>query len=320
MLTIIMLAGVLFLPAAAQTLEANTADRQSDITLPSLGEHKFIPSNMLRMPFISTNIRSTLGFGQTADLVIPIPDIGGREIPGIEGDLFYAVLEFHYMQKVKSWLGFWVRLNTLGRLSTETSTLISEGINTSISFELGWMFKLWKNESMMLSGSVGLWNNAYTDINLINFIQKIIDNGGLTPDNKLIDNVPVVRGLGGLHYAWAISDMTGINVMMEIGYGEAFVRSKEDDWSSNLGIAIDLDLNPRLEVPIGFSLAYWQSAGLLNSLKNTTIPRSFSIILAYTGEQKFSLQLQSGYAWYKPDGYENNIKFINSNLTMRYYF
>src|SRR5262245_26922389 len=194
---------------------------EETIKLAHLGKHTFVPSVYVPGPFIQTYIRNSLGYAQSVELTTPPIEIGGETVSGLKGDLLFAVLEFEYQHAVKEWLAVNVQIQGLSRLGTETQSLLFQGVTAAAGFKLGWMFKLWRNDRMLLSGTINLMNHSFTTINIAQYIENIIAAGGLDPDNKLVNATPSARGGGGLRWAYGVSQLVGLTFSVEGSYGES---------------------------------------------------------------------------------------------------
>jgi len=316
MLMIASLAAQEASPGNNQPREAGqVADR-----MPKLQEHVFVPSDFIKDPFIKTYIRNSLGLASSMNYDFPAITIGNREVTGVQGGLMFTLLDFEYQHAVKEWLAVGGKVQVLGRFGTETPSLLAQGITAGYGFELHWLFKLWQNEKMMLSGSLNLWNNSFTGINLHDFISRIIEDGGLEPDNKLVRNTPSVRGGGGLRYAYGLSDLAGLKLYFESGYGESILRRAESQWFCEFGGALSLNIKNRTNVPLGFLLGYQQNSFPLLGDGVSDDIRNIVLRVSYTGARDFSIGLEGFYQITKPEGFEESIKSTGTLISMRYYF
>ena len=186
----------------------NVNPKSNYTVIPVLGEHKFMPNSIVKDPFIKTYIRNSVGIGQALDLDIPIVEIGENQVLGLRGDLMFASLDFEYQHSVKDWLAVWGRFNILARIGNDTQALLSQGITAVTGFEFGWVFKLMKKDNTMLSLSFNIENGSATIINLLEYINKIIDDD-YSYNNSLVNNVQSLRGGSGLRFAWSVSKLFG---------------------------------------------------------------------------------------------------------------
>src|SRR5574341_439030 len=248
----------------AQSSPADSSMKQegSNVTvkLPQLGRHTFVPSDYVPGPFIQTYIRNALGYAQSVELTAPPITIGGETVGGLKGDLIFASLEFEYQHAVKEWLAVSAQMHALSRLGTETQTLLFQGVTAAVGFKLGWLFRLWRNDRMLLSGTMNVMNNSFTTINLAQYIEGIIEAGGLTLDNKLVNATPSVRGGGGLRWAYGVSQLVGLTFSVECSYGESMTLRAGNQWYLDLGGAASLDLYAKHGVPLGFVIGFRQAS------------------------------------------------------------
>jgi hypothetical protein len=310
------LAGMMSVPLGAT---AQTGDEGPDRKRPLLGEHRFITNEATRDPFSRTQISQTLGIGRALDVeFLPAFEVGGDTIDAISGDLLFAVLNFEYQHAVKDWLGVYVSVDMVGRLGTDVGALLSSGATVLSGFELGWLIKLVESDKVALSATANLWNNSFTGINLLDWVDGIIEDEPV----DLVRSVPSVRGGGGLRFAWAASDLVGVLATTELGLGESVARRGEDQVSFKLGGAVDFDLYARTSVPIGFAVGF----DLTNSPRegsDLTDTRTGGFLrLAYTGRDDFLLALDTGLSRLSTveDATEDDVSTGSIVLNMRYYF
>lgn len=281
---------LILLLAATNVSMAQSAnqDTNSEITLPVLNNHKFIVNNHVRSPFIKTYFNNTLGVGTALDLQVPILDINGEPAIGLRGNLYFIGINFEYQYAVNDWLAVFTNFGIVSRIGDGAQAILAQGINATNTFELGWLMRVFETDRSLLSASVNLWNNSGTVINIYDYLKRIIDEGGISPDNELIISRNFVQLGVGLRYAWAINDLFGLNALGEFAYGESVDRRNEREIFYNLAISSDFDLMKISNVPIGFSLGLKLSSFLSGS--DTSIKGNISSIFlktAYTGEDDF---------------------------------
>jgi hypothetical protein len=279
-----------------------------------------VPSDYVPGPFIQTYIRNALGYAQSVELTAPAITIGGETVGGLKGDLLFAALEFEYQHAVKEWLAVDVQVQALSRLGTETQSLLFQGVTAAAGYKLGWLFRLWRNDRMMLSGTANVMNNSFTTINLAQYIENIIAAGGLTPENKLVNATPSLRGGGGLRWAYGVSQLVGLTLSVEGSYGESMTLRAGNQWYLDLGGAASLDLNAKHGIPLGFVIGFRQAsvAELGGDLDDKA--RNGILRISYTGEKEFSVGLESYFQSARPSNLEEPVQSMGTVVTMRYYF
>jgi len=291
---------ILYVVISSSIISANLIHAQEngfklnkdEISLPVLDNHKFVVNPFTRSPFIKTYFHNSLGFGQALDLQVPIIDINGDPVVGLRGNLYFITLDFEYQYAVNDWLAVWMNFGMLSRIGDGVQTMLAQGINATTSLELGWMFRLIETKKTLLSGTINLWNSSGTIINIYDFIQRIIDEGGLSPDNRMIISRNFLQLGGGFRFAWAASDLIGINLLTEFAYGESVDRRNENELYYNFAGSLDLDLNREIEVPIGFAFGMRVNsfiAGSDTSIKNKVGAMFLKIV--YTGQDDFLIGL-----------------------------
>ena len=288
--------------------------------LPHLSQHTFVPSIYVPGPFIQTYIRNSLGYAQSVELTTPPIVIGGEEVGGLEGDLLFAVLEFEYQHAIKKWLAVNVQVQGLSRLGTEAQSLLFQGVTAAAGFKLGWMFQLWRNERMLLAGTMNVRNNSFTTINLAQYVENIIAAGGLAPENKLVNATPSVRGGGGLRWAYGLSQLTGLTAFMEGSYGESMTLREGNRWYLDFGAAASLNLYAKHGIPLGFVIGFRQASVAVWGGDLDDQARNGILRIAFTGRNDFSLGLESYFQSARLSRLEKPVRSTGSVLTMRYFF
>lgn len=283
-----------------------------------LNGHTFITNSMITDPFINTRFSLITGVGSTSNYDIPLV-INGKEITGLFGQLTYGTFDVRYQQKITSWLGFSLLVNVLGRLGSQKISFVSEGVNFNTNFNLGWTIKIAKSKKFMTSAVLNLTNTSTTAFNLEKFIQKVIENGGITPDNKVVKLTNITLGSAGLKAAYAFSKTFGCIGKLNIGYGESLNSDKQTYLEG--GISFDADLNPSLSVPVGFCLGYiWNNYNQNDiSLKD---PQNILFRINYTGKNDLDLglEMQTQFFTFMSFGKEISSEVIYLKFGITYFF
>ncbi len=318
---LLFLSTILFLvtPIMAQTGSATDMSSES-IKLPVLNNHRFVVNPYSKSPFIKTYFRNSLGAGAALDLKVPIFIVDGDPLIGLRGNLTFLTIEFEYQYAVNNWLAVFGNVGMLGRFGTGVQALVAQGVNATYGFELGWMFKLLETENVMLSATANLWNQSGTVLNLYNFIQDIIDNGGLEPDNQLVYSKDYIQGGGGLRVAWAPSELIGVNGLTEFLFGEA-LDQKGTDIFYNIAGSIDIDLNKVWSVPIGFALGATINT-FLSSNDSSVDENTTSVFLrtSYTGRNDILISLDLTWNKMPISQPKQTLNGGTSIISVEYYF
>jgi hypothetical protein len=315
------LLAVLFTPSAfSQGSSPGTLSAVSILRLGILGRHEFVPTSYIKDPFVRTYLRTGLGFGMTPELVVPLVTVGDTSLLGLNGSLLYALLDVEYQQEIRDWLAVRGRVQVIGRMADETPALISQGVTLLSSFDLGWLFRLHQSDGYLLSGSLSVTNSDMTDVYLQRFVDGIIENGRIIPGNRLVQTTPTLRGKAGLHGAYAVSDLVGLSVVGDLGYGESADRSSPDDWSYSIAAAADFNLHSQNGPPVGFVIGVQTRSNPMGTIGGHGTALTFFGRIGYTGSQEFSLGLDLGYELMPVRGLEERAGFISALIDTRLYF
>ncbi|MCU0373118.1 MAG: hypothetical protein MUE56_07735, partial [Ignavibacteria bacterium] len=217
-----------------------------------LDGHTFLNNTNIGLPFTGTYYKTVLGAGQTLNLDVPDVYVNNTKVLNLSGDLIYTALNFTYQQQIRDWLAFNGIININAQVATETGALIAQGINLSSSFNFSWKARVYENRKMSLSSSLYLSRISYYVVDIMGFARKLIDSGGFTRDNKIINSVPLVRGGMKLNYAYAINKTFGGVASLSLDYGESAYRDEANVWNYSYGFGIDANLLPKQNVPLGF--------------------------------------------------------------------
>ena len=309
---LILFTGILINPAHTQNPATN-------ITVPHLGGHQFMPSNYVRDPFIKTYVRNSLGIGKALDVKIPLVVIDGNELIALTGDILFLNLDFEYHQRVKDWLGVWGRFKVLGRLGSNTTALLSEGVTAVSGFDLGWLIKLHQTKNTQLSGSLGLTNSQSTIVNILDFINGIID-GDFSSNNKLVNNIPALRGELGLRYAWALNDLFGTYLLGELSYGQSSVERNAGKFYYGLGGVLDFDLSTRTVFPFGVAVGALHNSLPRSGEKTKKSSQSIFVRIGYNAQTDFIISLETSMDFLPLSDTDKTLQAGLTTINLRYYF
>jgi len=284
--------------------------------IPSLNGHIFQTSSNLRSSFIATSLQAKMGAGITSKLKIPGIMIGDNEIFAFEGQILFVDLGVQYQQKFNSWLAFYATFNMAGRLGTDMSTIVADGVNTITGGEIGWLFRIKQTKKLNLSGTASIFNLTGNFINVSQYFQEIIDGN---PYPSVVKKVPAMSAALGLRGAYAFNPTFGLQMQFDYAYGESFNRGKTKGYFSG-GIIGDIDFNPKYNVPIGFGIGYTISSAPEVVMNEGGASNLFLAKIGYTGARDFDIGIQYTY-------YDVEIKSIDDTpfiskvlLLLKFYF
>ena len=303
---------VMVVLTATPVLAQEETERQ---LVPRLGPHKFTPTWTIPGPFVRTYVRNTLGMGKAYNLQYPLIEIDGETILGLEGDLLFAILDFEYQHAIKDWIAVRARVRVTGRLGNDVQSLISSGITAATGFEFGWLLKLLKNETTMLSATAELSNRNFTIVDIQRWVEGIIQ-GVPVP---LVRDTPSTRAGLGARFAWGISQPFGLIVDGTVGYGEAVAREAKNEVYGRGGTSLSFDLGAVSSVRLGF----------VGGISYDSFPEGgeeirggiwgFLLRIAYNGRDDFIIALDSSVESIDFEQ-QSQVKFGSTMINLRYYF
>jgi hypothetical protein len=307
-------------PGSSCNADSDSGERfiyTGEPSMPMLGKTLVIPTKFMPDPFINTSAQVSLGYGKSSGIETPILEIGGETILGLEGDLLFALLIFDYRYAVQDWLGVWIEIRAAARLGNELQSILAQGVNAYTGFSLGWLFRLKQTDRYLLSTSLMVSNGSTTIVDILGFVEDIIDGAG---HYSIVRTVPTLGTIGDLRYAYAANDYISLQVRGSAAYAESIERDKGNDWYYSIAGTVGFDLMPRVRVPLGTVLGF----------KHNTIPeggedivgdsQSFLLNLSYTGRPDFSIGLDIEYHLITVKSLKDKVKYTSAVITMQYFF
>lgn len=287
-----------------------------DSGFPSLGDHVFVPVMSITEPFLVTYVQSTVDLGWTlnseASLAIP-PD--SVLISGIETDQLFAGLGFQYQQKVKDWLVIRMGLDVVGRLGVDSSSLLADGVTAALGYDIGWMMRIYRSNSLLVSGSLGLGTSNSSFINLLRWSQAVIAG-----ENALLfSSATSLAGYGGLHAAWGIDRRFGLLGSLYANYGESFDGSGDNSWHSDVRLALSYDIRQDLDIPLGLALTGGRVENDVNA-DSEAGTWFWNLRFAIQGRTDFTIGLDFGIYYFDVDTQSDRLQASRMAIDMRYYY
>jgi hypothetical protein len=296
----------------------DTIPKQTISAKKELYGHAFITNSLIEDPFVNTSFRLSAGVGTSSNYDVPLT-IRGKEINGVFGQLTYGSFNVNYRQQIKDWLAFTFGAVVKGQLGSQRISMITEGIDIGSSFNFGWIFRVHESKKFMFSSSLIISSQSVTIFNLSDFVEKVIENGEITPDNKLVKTVNVTAGMLGIRTAYAFNRTFGCIAKLNGGYGES-VNSKNKGYF-DAGISVDADLAPKFNVPLGFSLGYdWNNFS--NTDVDITNPQNIIFQINYTGKKDFDLGIEMNAQFFTLNRFDQviNLEVLFIKAGIAYYF
>lgn len=308
---------ILILSIASIHLIAQDEISTNKSKLPTLNGHSFPSMLNIKSSFITTSLRADIGLGMTSVIRIPGLKIGDREILAFEGQILFINADISYKQRFKDWLALYFSLKVAGRLGTDMSTILADGVNTIGGGEIGWLIRIMQSNKLNLSSRVYIQNYGGNFINVSKYFEDLIND---VPNPRVYRKIPAMSVGAGILGAYAISRVFGLQFHGQIAYGESFKREESAQVYASLGFMGDVDFNPVHEVPIGFGLGYALSSAPDVLMLEGGHANIFMGKIAYTGAQDFEIGL--AYTFYKLslESSDSDPSLSNLVLGLQFYF
>jgi hypothetical protein len=287
--------------------------------IPQLAGHTFMPTTLSTSPFIRTQILNATGVGGAPKIELDPIIIGDTEIPVNTGDMIFVVVSFAYRHAIKTWLGLNARLDVSARIGKKKDGFLAQGVTSIQGFNIGWLVKLKKTRSTMLSGTLGIWNAETRFINIVDFLEEIIETG-IDADAKITRKFTSLRGGAGLAFAWGISPLVGLNAFAQAGYGESIDARNKNEWFLKLNSTVDFDLAKKTAIPLHIGVGYGfdtfsEFGDDISENLNTILFR-----IGYLHADAFSIGLESSTARLPLRKENRTLSLSTVVINLRYYF
>ncbi len=253
-----------------------------------LNGHVFTSINSSNSAFISTFLNAELGLGNTGSLELPGLSIGDYDLLSFAGSVTFATTHIDYSQKINDWLALRLSTSLGGRVGSNMSTILIDGLNTFSGGSIGWDFRFVRKQKFQMTGSVFVKNIDGSFIDIAGYIKDIVNDN---PFPQAIRNIPVVTAGVAAQGAYAFNKAYGLQFGADISYGESFTRNEQSFYSA-MYISGDLDLMPRKNIPLGFAAGYKLSSDPEDTYLEFIYTSIYSGKIAYTGSSDFDLGLQ----------------------------
>jgi len=300
-----LIAVMLAVPAAAE-----------ESKIPRLDEHQFVPVPALTEPFMTTYLQFALGLGGTVNAEQPLfSPIDSTLIGSVGSNQFLTGIRFRYQQGVTDWLVVFLRMNVIGRLGTDTSSLLHDGITGALGYEVGWMMRVYRSESVLVSGSVSLTSASGTFVNVSDWYEA--QKAG--EDADLVRPRTSLTGSGGAHAAWGINRRFGLLGSLYASYGESFDGTGDNAWYSDIRFALSYDGAQDLDIPLGVALTVGRTENNVNASSDTPT-WIWNLRLAATGQSDFTAGVSLQSAYFDSSSQDDQVQSLEVRLDMRYFY
>jgi len=282
----------------------------------SAGDHIFTPISYSALPSTNTYINTTAALGQTINLFHSITINEDLGVIGLSGEVAFVDLYFAYQQRIRDWLAAYIQLGMSARLGTELQSILVQGFNTITHFTIGWQFKILEGDKFAFAAVAELQNNEGSFINVLGFVQDIINDH---PNPKIKESVPVLTLGSGLRFAYGFNEFIGMNATTDFSYGETYIRGV-NGLAFTAGAGVDLDFYPKYSVPVGFIFHYNISSQPEFVYVKGKSAHIWKMKLAYTKASDFSLGLEYAIMKVPLRNVKNDPIVYTFALASRFYF
>ena len=284
--------------------------------IPRLDEHQFVPVPAITEPFMTTYLQMGLGLGGTVNAEQPLySPVDSTLIGNVDSNQFLTGIRFKYQRSVKNWLVVRFRLNVIGRLGTDTSSLLNDGITGALGYELGWMMRVYRSRSVLVSGSVSLTSANATFISVSDWFEAQMAG----EDADLVRPRTSLTGSGGAHAAWGINRRFGLLGSLNLGYGESFDGSGDNDWRSEVRFALSYHGSRDLNIPLGLALTAGRTENSFNA-DSDTATWFWNLRLAGIGRSDFTAGVALQSAYFDSPTQSDRVQHLEVRLDMRYFY
>jgi len=295
---------------------SQTTNSSSDKKIPVLYGHTFPSMGSYRSSFITTSLQASLGYGVTSPIRIPGVQIGDYTIGAFEGQILFFNMDVQYQQRFTPWLALFVSSRMAGRIGTEVTTIMVDGVNTLRGGSIGWLVRVLHKEKFNLAGSIYLNNVTGSVINVKEYFEDLINGADNPSVTKTIPTMSLGLGVMG---AYAFNPTFGLQFQADMTYGESFERTDTKGYYSG-GIIGDVDFMPKHKVPINLAFGYTLTTTPAIVMSEGGASSLYTGKIGYSGADEFELGAQFTY-------YNVNLKTVNDNpsintvmLLLKFYF
>lgn len=263
---------------------------------PMLDGHEFIVNGFIENPFLTTTLKSKLGFATSLSTEIPLLRLADTTNLKIDADISYVNGGFEYQNAIQDWAAIWVNFSGIARIGTNTASIFISGVTANSSFETGMLFKIKEWKKTYLSSSIRITNTSTTILNIFPFIRGIVDSNFNFTTNRLVNTLNPLAGEVDVRAAFSPEKHWSILSYIKGGYGENVeVDEIKNRFTYELGATANYNLNTRNDFPLGIGAGFKLNSQSPTLEYSKRLTQSYMLQLAYTGREDFLLSLESLY-------------------------
>jgi hypothetical protein len=289
--------------------------------LPILNSFRFIPSDIVKDPFINTFIKLNAGSGVALDLKSYVKNLQGEVFDTLSGDISYLSGDLEFQFAVNDWLAFYIDAGGSGRLGSNAYTILTSGISYSTTITIGGKIRIWQNDKMFLAATADYSSMGVTSYSIYDFVKGVYENEGEidTAAHYMIKKETLPKAFVNVNYAYAPADWFALLGVAGFGYIKTFDTVERGNFRLGVAAAIDFLNVKSIHFPIGILLSarYNKFAETGSAAENLVL---FGFRIGYTGHKDFDIGIENTYEnlYYKKS--DEKVKAILTSFKMRYYF
>jgi len=300
--------------------DADTMHLRTSKRLPILNGFRFIPSDIVKDPFINTYFRINAGAGLALDLQTEIKNFQGTVVDTVTGDLTYILAEIEFQYAVNDWLSLNFMYSGSGRLGSNTYTLLSEGISYTTGYSLGSKVRVINKENYTVSLNANYSSTQIALYSIYDYIKRAVQNyGDTTVKNDLLTKDKVNNLFLSTNAAYAPNNWLGFLGVAGFGFGKPFEQKVRGNFKLGFAASVDfLNLKP-IYFPIGI-LASAKYSAFSEMGENSDNLFTYGLRIGYTGHKDFDIGMEAAYSKLTNKKTNYAIESIQYSAKVRYYF
>lgn len=310
----VVLGGAQATLAQTETAVAKTYERE-------VGPHRF-PGAVIPNPFVATYVRASTGIASTSGMEIGVYDFSDPPVllARVPVDLQYLIQEFEFQQRVGDGVAVRLALSGSGRMGTEPSALLAEGVSVIMGWVLGGTIRLVDQPGFELAGTLEAKGNDMTIISVRSWVEDVLENPENPEGNSPVSDESNLQMNAGLRAAWGTSQTTGFLLYGDLGFQEPYEEGTDTEVYGKIGGGLSLDMHEKWHPDLGFLLSavYQSDSGRNDDISGGGWQAGLGIF--YTGRPEFTAGVQTSYTVLKQADFENEFGAFAVNLVMRYDF
>ena len=303
----------------AQNLKDTTFLRTNK-RLPVINGFRFMPTDMVKDPFVNTAFKVKAGAGIAFDLKSYIKNFKGTVIDTASGDLTYVTGGVEFQYAVNDWLALSAGYNGFGRLGNNTYTILTSGISYTTGYSLGATLRFVNKEKFVISESVEYANTKIATYSIYDYMKRAVQNyGDTTIKNDLLVEDNVYKLLFNTNIAYAPNNWLGFMGNAGIGLGKAFEQKPRGNIKLAFAGSVDFLNVKYIKFPIGI-LASVKYNAFAETGENIDNVFTYALRIAYTGHKDFDVGIENTYSNLNYKAKDERIKSIITSVKISYFF